>query len=71
LPDTVRHGHEPLAVGSERANARGNAVRDHQHRIDAEHRRDLRLVGLQLIEGFIEGRVFVSGRSRSVCARIC
>jgi hypothetical protein len=30
LPDTVRNGHEPLAAGSERANARGNAVRDHQ-----------------------------------------
>ena len=53
--------HEPLAVGGQRADARRNAVRDHQRRVGAEQRRDLRLVGLQLVERPIEGRVLVAG----------
>ena len=53
--------HEALAVGGQRADARRDAVRDHQHRVGAEQRRDLRLVGLQLVEGAVERGVLVAG----------
>ena len=54
-------GHEPLAVGGQRADARGDAVGDHQRRVGAEQRADLRLVGLELIERPVDGRVLVAG----------
>src|SRR5713226_4269305 len=52
--------HETLTLGSERTDARGKAIRNDQHRVRAEQRADLRLVGLQLIEGAVERGVLVA-----------
>ena len=54
-------GHEPLAVGGQRADTRREPVRNHQRRVGAEQRADLRLVGLQLVEGAVERGVLVAG----------
>ena len=53
---------EPFLAGAERADARLHAVGGDQHRIGIEQRRDLRLIGLQLVErrpdvGVLVGRV--------------
>ncbi len=55
-------GLEPLPPGGERADARLHAVGDDQQRVVGEERRDLRLVGLELLErrpdrGVLVGRV--------------
>ena len=44
-------GLEPLLARAERADARLHAVGDDQRRVGREQRRDLRLVGLELLEG--------------------
>ena len=54
-------GHEPLAVGGQRADPRREAVGDHQRGVGAKQRRDLRLVGLELMERPVDGRVLVAG----------
>ena len=53
--------HEPLAVSGQRADAGVEAVGNHEHRVRAEQRRNLRLVGLQLVEGAVDGGVLVAG----------
>ena len=52
-------GLEPLASGGERANARLHPVGDDQQRVRGEERRDLGLVGLELLEGRPDGGVLV------------
>ena len=54
-------GFEPLAAGGEGADARLHAVGDHQHGVEGEQRRQLRLVGLELLVGRPDGGVLVSG----------
>ena len=54
-------GHEPFAVGGEGADARVEAVGDDQRLVEGEQRRDLLLVGLELIEGRPDGGLFVGG----------
>lgn len=44
-------GHETLEIGGERADAGGDAVRDHQKGVGMKQRRNLQLVGLELVEG--------------------
>ena len=55
-------GHEPLLVGCERADPGHHSVRGHQHRVGAEQRRDLRLVGLQLVVCPRQGRILPARR---------
>ena len=52
-------GLEPLAPGGERADTRLHAVGDDQQRVRSEERRDLGLVGLELLEGRPDGGVLV------------
>ncbi len=52
-------GHEALAVGGQGADPRLEAVGDHQHGVGAKERRDLVLVGLELVEGPVQGGVLV------------
>ena len=54
-------GHEPFAVGGQRADPRGQPVRNHQSRIRVKEGRNLRLVGLKLIERTIKGGIFIAG----------
>ena len=54
-------GHEPFAVGGKRTDPRRDSVRCDQRRIGAEQGADLGLVGLQLVERAVDGRVFVAG----------
>lgn len=51
VPSVVRPGHETLEIGGERADAGGDAVRDHQKGVGMKQRRNLQLVGLKLVEG--------------------
>ena len=52
-------GHEPLFVGGQRADAGVEAVGDDERFVEGEERRDLLLVGLELVEGGPDGGVFV------------
>ena len=54
-------GLEPLLARAERADARLHAVGGDQRRVGREQRRDLRLVGLKLLEGRPDRRVLVGG----------
>jgi len=54
-------GLEPLPPGGERADARLEPVRDHEQRAEREQRRQLGLVGLELLEGGPDGGVLVRG----------
>ncbi len=51
--------HEALAVGGQRADAGVQAVGDDKHRVGAEQRGDLGLVGLELLEGGFQRGVLV------------
>ena len=53
-------GHEPFEIGRQRAEARVEAVRGHEHGVRAEQGRYLVLVGLELVEGPFEGGVLVA-----------
>ena len=50
---------EPLPPGGERPDARLDPVRDHEHRVHGEERRQLGLVGLQLLPRRPDGGVLV------------
>ena len=52
---------EPLAAGRQRPDARLQAVRHDERRIEDEQRRDLGLVGLKLLESRPHGGVLVDG----------
>ena len=52
---------EPLPAGAERTDPRLDAVGDDERGIVGEERRDLDLVGLELLEGAPDGCVLVSG----------
>jgi hypothetical protein len=52
-------GFEPLLARAERADPRLHAVGDHQHGVGYEQRRNLRLIGLELLKGRPHGRVLV------------
>ena len=59
LPGDGAPGLEPLPSGGQRADPRRHSVRDHQDRVHGEQRRQLGLVGLKLIPGGSDRRVFV------------
>ena len=52
-------GLEPLPARAERADARADAVGDDERRVGREERGDLRLVGLELLEGRLDRGVLV------------
>ena len=52
-------GLEPFPPGGQRADARFDSVRDQQGRVHAEQRRQFGLIGLELLPGGPDGRVFV------------
>ncbi len=52
---------EPLLPGRQRADARFQSVRHDERGVEREQRRDLRLVGLKLLEGRRDGGVLVGG----------
>ena len=54
-------GLEPFFAGADRADARLDAVGDHKRGVAGEQSRDLRLVGLELIERGPDGGVLVGG----------
>ena len=55
----MRPGLEPLPSGGQRANARFDSVRDQQGRVHGKQRRQFGLIGLELLPGGPDGRVFV------------
>ena len=54
-------GHEAFRIRRQRADACAQPVGCHQDRIGAKQRGNLRLVGLELIEGGVQGRLLVPG----------
>ena len=54
-------GLEPLPAAGERAEPRLDAIRDDQQRVVGEERGDVVQVGLELVEGGVDGGVLVGG----------
>ena len=54
-------GHEPVPSRGDGAATRLNPVGDHQQFVAGKKRRNVLLVGLKLIEGVLDGGVFVTG----------